>query len=107
MDDLYPTGYGGDISVTVRESDGRENQFTVPYAAIAQLVRPGMMLYSLTAGTLRNINLSRSEKVAQAKLQRGISNPLTGYGGLLSTRYYHALLLGGALGTPYGVLLQV
>lgn len=104
IDDLYPTGYGGDISVTVRESDGRENQFTVPYAAIAQLVRPGMMLYSLTAGTLRNINLSPSEKVAQATLQRGISNHLTGYGGLLSTRYYHALLLGGALGTPYGAI---
>lgn len=104
IDDLYPTGYGGDISVTVRESDGRVNQFTVPYAAIAQLVRPGMTLYSLTAGTLRNMNLSRSEKVAQATLQRGISNHLTGYGGVLSTRDYHALLLGGALGTSYGAI---
>nr|WP_283249113.1 fimbria/pilus outer membrane usher protein [Erwinia rhapontici] len=104
IDDLYPTGYGGDLTVTIRESDGRESQFMVPYAAVPQLVRPGLTKYSLTAGTLRNMNLSKQDAVAQLTLQRGINNLLTGYGGVLTTRDYHAFLLGGAIGSSWGAL---
>lgn len=104
IDDLYPTGYGGDLTVTVRESDGRVNQFRVPYAALPQRVRPGITRYSISAGTLRNMNLSKHDAVAQMTLQRGISNLLTGYGGVLSTRHYHAFLLGGAIGSEWGAL---
>lgn len=104
IDDLYPTGYGGDLTVTIRESDGRESQFRVPYAAVPQLIRPGLTKYSLSAGTLRNMNLSTQETVAQLTLQRGINNLLTGYGGVLTTRDYHAFLLGGAIGSSWGAL---
>lgn len=104
IDDLYPTGYGGDLQVTVRESDGRISQFMVPYAAVPQLVRPDITRYSLSAGTVRNMNLSSREGVAQVTLQRGINNLLTGYGGVLTTRDYHAFLLGGATGSTWGAL---
>lgn len=104
IDDLYPTGYGGDLTVTIRESDGREKQFRVPYAAVPQLVRPGITRYSLSAGTLRNMNLSKQDAVAQLTLQRGINNLLTGYGGVLTTRDYHAFLLGGAMGSSWGAM---
>ncbi|URW93467.1 fimbria/pilus outer membrane usher protein, partial [Pantoea agglomerans] len=40
--DLYPTGYGGDLDVTVKEADGSETRFSVPYAAMTRLKRPGM-----------------------------------------------------------------
>ncbi|WP_455813491.1 fimbria/pilus outer membrane usher protein [Pseudomonas graminis] len=104
IDDLYPTGYGGDLTVTIRESDGRESQFMVPYAAVPQLVRPGITRYSLSAGTLRNMNLSKQDALAQFTLQHGINNLLTGYGGVLTTRDYHASLLGGAIGSSWGAL---
>lgn len=104
FDDLYPTGYGGDLVVTIRESDGQISQFMVPYASIPQLVRQGTTLFSITAGTLRNMKLSNTETVAQATLQRGVSNLVTSYGGVLTTRNYHAFLLGGAVGTSMGAL---
>ncbi|WP_101505242.1 fimbria/pilus outer membrane usher protein [Erwinia sp. B116] len=102
IDDLYPTGYGGDIEVTVREADGRESRFSVPYASLPQLVRPGNGLFSVTAGTLRNLNQPGSPKVIQGTLQYGVSNLLTGYGGLLTSEGYRSLLAGGALGTSFG-----
>ncbi|MTD28729.1 fimbria/pilus outer membrane usher protein [Erwinia sorbitola] len=104
IDDLYPTGYGGDLVVTVHESDGRINQFMVPYAAVPQLIRPGITRYSFSAGTLRNMNVSQREKVAQVTVQRGINNLITGYGGILSTPDYHAFMLGGAMGSTWGAL---
>ncbi|WP_347359940.1 fimbria/pilus outer membrane usher protein, partial [Pseudomonas sp. MWU12-2115] len=34
INDLYNTGYAGDLNVTVTEADGRTRQFVVPYAAV-------------------------------------------------------------------------
>lgn len=104
IDDLYPTGYGGDIEVTVREADGRESRFSVSYASLPQLVRPGSSLFSVTAGTLRHLNQPGEPKILQGTLQFGASNLLTGYGGLLFSDGYRSLLAGGAMGTPFGSL---
>lgn len=104
IDDLYPTGYGGDLDVQVQEADGRTSSFRVSYSSVAQLLRPGMTRYSLVAGTLENQNLSYTPRVAQATLQRGLSNLLTGYGGLLGSDHYGAALLGTAFNTPVGAL---
>ncbi|MCT6957964.1 fimbria/pilus outer membrane usher protein, partial [Salmonella enterica] len=41
ISDLYATGYGGDLAVTVTEADGRVRSFAVPYASVPQLLRPG------------------------------------------------------------------
>jgi len=102
IDDLYPTGYGGDLQVTVTESDGRVSVFTVPYASVAELIRPGSYRYSVVMGTVRNQNISWSPKVFQSTLQYGFNNWLTGYTGLMGTNDYYAALAGGALGTPFG-----
>lgn len=102
ISDIYPSGYGGDLSVTVTESDGRETQFVVPYAAVSEMIRPGSYRYSLLLGTLRNQHLSYTPKVFQATVQYGINNWLTGYSGLLGNGDYLAGLAGGAIGTPVG-----
>lgn len=39
INDLYPTGYGGDLNVTINEADGSKRQFSVPYASVAQMLR--------------------------------------------------------------------
>nr|WP_237735457.1 fimbria/pilus outer membrane usher protein [Serratia fonticola] len=104
INDLYPTGYGGDLDVTVRESDGTEQKFRVPYASVAQLLRPGSSRYAVTAGKLRSENIRGNPSLYQATYQLGLSNKVTGYGGLQLSEGYYALQLGTAVGTAIGAL---
>ncbi|MEI2265567.1 fimbria/pilus outer membrane usher protein [Erwinia sp. CGal63] len=102
ISDLYPTGYGGNLVVTIRESDGSERHFEVPYSSVAQLLRPGNSRYSLTAGRLRNSSLAEEPMFYQGTLQYGLSNMLTAYGGFQASPNYYALQSGLALGTELG-----
>jgi outer membrane usher protein len=104
INDLYPTGYGGDLEVTVREADGTEQRFRVPYASAAQLLRPGSSHYAVTAGRLRSDNLRDNPELYQLTYQRGLTNTLTGYTGLQASQGYTALQLGAAVGTPIGAV---
>lgn len=104
INDLYPTGYGGDLIVTVHENDGTEQTFSVPYAAVAQLLRPGASRYSFTGGELRSDNVRGKPALYQGTYQYGLTNNLTGYGGLQLSQDYYALQLGSAVGTTFGAL---
>jgi len=97
INDLYATGYGGDLRVTVYEADGGQNTFTVPYASLVQLLRPGVWRYSATAGQVQQPSLTMTERFAQATLQRGFNNYLTGYTGAAGAQHYTAGLLGIAI----------
>lgn len=102
INDLYPTGYGGDLSVTVREADGSEQNFSVPYASVAQLLRPGASRYSITAGELRSDSIRGKPALYQATYQHGLTNSVTGYFGMQLSQDYYALQLGSAVGTSIG-----
>ncbi len=102
INDLYPTGYGGDLQVSVREADGTESKFLVPYSSVAQLLRPGSSRYSITAGKLRNDYLEEKPALLQGTYQRGLTNTITGYGGIQASQNYYSLQIGFALGTPLG-----
>lgn len=104
INDLYPTGYGGDLLVTVHESDGSDQNFIVPYAAVPQLLRPGSSRYSVTAGELRSDNLRDKPALYQGTYQYGLTNSLTGYGGLQLSENYYAVQLGSAVGTYIGAI---
>lgn len=104
ISDLYPTGYGGDLSVTVTEADGRLRTFAVPYASVPQLLRPGLMRFSVVAGELHDASIHAHPAIAQATLQRGFTNVLTGYAGAVGSEGYGAVQLGSALNTSYGAL---
>jgi outer membrane usher protein len=102
INDLYSTGYGGDLVVTVTEADGRSKEFTVPFASVAQLLRPGVTRFSATAGQLRNNSLDQQPGFAQFTIQRGLTNSITGYGGVVGSSGYGAMNVGGALNTGIG-----
>ncbi|MFU9136962.1 fimbria/pilus outer membrane usher protein [Erwinia tasmaniensis] len=102
INDLYPSGYGGDLDVTVTEADGTLSSFSVPFSSVTQLLRPGMRNYSLVAGQLRNLNRKTQPLVVQATYKQGISNLLTVYTGLTSTGNWGSGVIGSALGTPVG-----
>lgn len=104
IDDLYPTGYGGSLAVTVTEADGRARTFSVPYASVAQLLRPGITRFGVAAGQLRNLSLVHQPGVVQVTMQHGFSNLFTGYTGVEGSQGYAAALLGGAINTRYGAV---
>lgn len=104
ISDLFPTGYGGDLTVNVTEADGRVRTFSVPYASVAQLLRPGVTRFALAAGQVRGPGLTHAPRLAQGTLQHGFSNLLTGYTGAVGVDGYMAALLGSALNTRYGAL---
>ncbi|WP_266159227.1 fimbria/pilus outer membrane usher protein [Dyella silvatica] len=102
INDLYSTGYGGDLNVSVTEADGRVRSFTVPYASVPQLLRPGVSRFSLVAGELHDTSLHAHPALVQATLQHGFNNLLTGYAGVVAFNGYAAALAGSALNTRYG-----
>ncbi|WP_177142823.1 fimbria/pilus outer membrane usher protein [Variovorax sp. YR216] len=103
--DLYSTGYGGDLEVTITESDGSKRSFRVPYASVAQLLRPGYNRVSATVGQLRDMSLSRKPYVGEVTWQRGLTNTITGYTGAQATDdAYQAVMGGVAFNTPVGAV---
>lgn len=104
LNDLFPTGYGGDLNVTITEADGRQREFVVPFAANANLLRPGYGRYALSIGQLDEVGLQHPPTLIQATYQRGLSNLLTGYTGVVAGDDYRSQLLGAAFNTPLGAL---
>jgi outer membrane usher protein len=104
FDDLPPIGYGGDLLVVVTESDGRVKQFTVPFSSVPQLLRPGMQRFNVSVGQYRDSWWDADPLVAQATYQRGITNLITGYTGVLASAGYGSVLFGVALNTPVGAV---
>ncbi len=102
INDLYPTGYGGDLEVNVTEADGRVRTFSVAYAAVPLSLRPGVTRYSLTAGKVRDTSLRTRPMMFQGAAQHGLNNLLTAYGGVLYADNYYALTPGVALNTSLG-----
>ncbi len=107
INDLYATGYGGDLTVTVFEADGSVHSFLVPYSAVPMLLRPGVSRWAITDGQVHNTAL-RNDKpyFVEGTYQRGINNWLTVYGGAQSTyrNLYHGYLSGAAINTPIGAV---
>lgn len=104
IDDLFATGYGGDFVVSVAEANGQVHTFTVPFASVPQLLRPGINRFSVAAGQLRDTSLRHRPNVAQATWQHGFTNLLTGYAGAAAASGYGQLLLGTALNTRAGAV---
>ncbi|WP_081080221.1 fimbria/pilus outer membrane usher protein [Burkholderia cepacia] len=102
INDLYPTGYGGDLDVVVTEADGSIHTFKVPYASAVNSLRPGVTHFSVTAGMYRNPAMSSKPALFQATVQHGFTNLITGYGGVTAARGYLAGVVGAALNTGFG-----
>jgi outer membrane usher protein len=102
--DLYPTGFGGELRVSIIENDGNIQSFIVPYASVVQMLRPGMKRYSLTLGQFRDNNIDSKPLVFQAKYQQGINNYLTGFAGIQASSDYQAVSAGTAFSTPIGAI---
>lgn len=102
INDLYPTGYGGDLQLVIKEADGSEQQQIIPYAATSNLLRSGTNHYSVTMGKLRKDQVESEPAFGELTWSRGLNNFFTGYAGLQGNEDYQAGILGMSLGTPVG-----
>jgi outer membrane usher protein len=102
--DLYPSGYGGDLEVTVTEADGQVRTFSVPYSAVVRMLRPGAQRFSAALGQYRHgsDNDDDHRMVGQLTYERGLTNLFTGYTGVLAAEGYFSPMLGTAMNTPIG-----
>lgn len=104
INDLYPTGYGGDLIVTVHEADGSERMFQVPYASVSNLLRRDAYRYEAVAGKYRQPDRHDGQPFYQASWQQGVTNSLSLYGGIQFSKGYQAYLAGSALSTSIGAV---
>ncbi|MGG4605760.1 fimbria/pilus outer membrane usher protein [Paenalcaligenes sp. Me131] len=93
--DYSPASYGGNLHVTVQESDGSTNEFIVPFASVPILERNGGVKYSVSVGRyLEDSWDGTHHNVGQAELVYGLSDFTTLYGGTQVTNDYKAAALG-------------
>lgn len=102
INDLYPTGYGGELEVIIEEADGSVQRQSVPFASTSNLLRPGITHYSVTVGSLRKGWVEDEPLLAEFTWRRGLSNRLTAYSGIQGNEDYKAAQLGLAVGTSIG-----
>ncbi|EEP99179.1 fimbrial biogenesis outer membrane usher protein [Yersinia ruckeri] len=106
LNDLSPGMSGGNLEVTVWETDGSPQVFIVPFNTPAIALREGYLKYNVMAGQYRAANSSVDEAtVGQATVMYGLPWNLTAYGGAQGADHYQsaALGLGVSLGDWGGV----
>lgn len=101
--DMYPTGGAGDLDVSIKEADGSEQHFIVPFASLPVLQREGRLKYALTAGRYRSYD-SRVEQTSfvQGTLIYGLPAGFTAYGGVQGADNYRSVAVG--IGKNLGVV---
>lgn len=93
--DMYPTGGAGDLDVTIKEADGSEQHFSVPFASLPVLQREGRIKYALTGGQYRSYNGSVDKTpFGQMSVILGLPYGFTFYGGLQESSKYQSLAAG-------------
>jgi outer membrane usher protein len=105
ISDIYPSGSNGDLEVTIVEADGRRRSFTQAYASLPIMVPQGAFRYSLAAGQVDSgINDAATPSFTSVALIYGLSERVTGFGGLQLAEDYQATNVGAGLNTGFGAL---
>jgi len=104
--DLNMPGYGGDLDVTIRESNGAIKTFSVPYSSLPQLVRKDRFSWSVASGKIRRYDYPNAPEILESTLRYGLTNNLTIFGGsqLTFDNTYLGISSGAAFNTPLGAV---
>lgn len=103
--DLNTTGFGNNLEVSVQESDGSEQHFSVPFSSVSQLLREDYNRWEFSAGKLNQGGLHDDPHVMLGTYAQGINSLFTGYTGVESSdNGYLAGLLGVAMNTSAGAV---
>ncbi|EHX8485665.1 fimbrial biogenesis outer membrane usher protein [Escherichia coli] len=95
ISDFSPSNLGGDLHVTVWETNGNPQVFTVPYQTPAIALKEGHWWYEFMSGQYRPTDKNVNEpKVFQATVMRGLPWNLTLYSGTQLAEHYQSAALG-------------
>ena len=93
--DLYPSGNGGDMEVTVTESDGSTTKFNIATSSVPILQREGRFKYNLALGKYRSGNDdTQTPNFIQLSNIYGLTARTTVYGGVQYAENYRAANVG-------------
>ncbi|MBW3470837.1 fimbrial biogenesis outer membrane usher protein [Proteus vulgaris] len=95
--DYSPMSSGGNLYINVKESDGSEKNFIVPFSSIASLERKGEMRYSFSTGKYDSHNSGDGTYLTQAEAYYGLTDYVTLYSGLLVAEKYQSFGLGSGI----------
>ncbi|VTP65540.1 Outer membrane usher protein fimD precursor [Leclercia adecarboxylata] len=85
----------------MKETDGSESHFVVPYASVPVLQREKNLRYSVTAGRYRSYDKDvEKTPFAQGSAIYGLPYGFTAYGGVQQSSHYQSQAVGG--GKKYG-----
>lgn len=99
--DLMPTGSRDDLKVEVQNSGGVTERFTVPFATMSSMLRPGTADFRFNMGKLRSSSGGDRAWFGQMDYTKGLNNYLTWFNGLTISERYHAIMLGSAVSFPW------
>lgn len=105
--DLYQTGQGGELTITVTEADGTVHSQTQAISSLPVMRRAGSLKYELTAGRYNGgVTVgSRNAQFVSGTAIYGLPYDITLYGGALLAEDYAATVAGiGASLGPLGAL---
>lgn len=95
IQDLNPTSVSGDLSVSIEESDGAIQAYTVPYSSLAIFQREGQTKFNVLAGEFRSGLASQDDRaVFQFTAKHGLKSGTTVYSGVQVAEDYRSVLLG-------------
>lgn len=105
ISDIYPSGSNGDLQVTIIEADGRRRSFTQAYASLPIMVPKDAFRYSLAAGQVDSgDDAAATPPFTSIALIYGLTERVTGFGGLQLAEDYQATNAGAGLNTGVGAL---
>lgn len=99
IDDLYQSGQGGDLTVTISEADGSVRTQTLAFSSLPVMQRPGAFKYELTTGRYNGgiTQASREASFGLGTLMYGLPHDVTLYGGGLIAQDYASLVAGSGV----------
>lgn len=102
INDLYATGYNGDLTVEITEADGSKRVSTVAFSNSVVSLREGHTRYSLLAGQYRGAQVDAAPFVVEGSAYYGLNNYITLFGGGLVAENYVSMAAGTSLNTEFG-----
>ncbi|EFQ6618142.1 outer membrane usher protein [Salmonella enterica] len=105
LKDINAAFNGNDLDVTVEETDGSKQHFSVPFSSVTQLLREGMSSWEVGVGEVNRDDVQQKPKLVMGTYSRGLSSVFTGYSGFqVADNSYYSDVLGVAANTPLGAV---
>ncbi|MDN0096452.1 fimbria/pilus outer membrane usher protein [Yersinia rohdei] len=102
LNDIGTMSYGGDLEMTVTESDGRSRSLRIPFSAPPMLLYQGVSQFGIAVGQLNDSSVDAHPAIVQGAYHYGLGNTYTLYGGAQLSENYTSVGVGNAFNTPIG-----